>query len=55
MSNNIENDNEFNKKISKLSLIKNRIKRSSFYHHYKYKTALYNLVKRDFIVKGVQY
>ena len=51
MSNNIENDNEFNKKISKLSLIKNRIKRSSFYHHYKYKTALYNLVKRDFIVK----
>ena len=27
------------------------IKRSRLYHHYKYKTALYNLVKRDFIVK----
>lgn len=27
------------------------IKRSRFYQHYKYKTALYNLVKRDFIVK----
>lgn len=27
------------------------IKRSRFYQHYKYKTALYNLVKRDFLVK----
>ena len=27
------------------------IKKTRFYQHYKYKTALYNLVKRDFIVK----
>lgn len=33
------------------SRLKSLIKRSAIYSHYKYKTALFSLVKRDFIIK----
>lgn len=57
--NNQETDNKTNssKKTLKERLVKTYrsfkqfIKNTKIYRHYQYKTALYNLVKRDFIVK----
>ena len=47
-----ENNNEsVESSFAKESALKSFLKKTKLYHHYKYKTALNNLVKRDFIVK----